>query len=457
MPVSTESKAIIKQALLDLKNRAGLYTRYERYYRGAHDLMFATEKFRNAFGFLFRAFSDNMMPAVVDAVADKLQVTGYRIEAGESKLSDEAWALWQRNRMDARAGEVHQEALRQGDAYVIVWPDADGNVMIYPNRAALCTVCYDDEIPGKIIWGAKLWFTLKMQVRLNLYFPDRIEKYVTSQVMPNGVPETEDAFMVNQIEGEAWPLVNEYGVVPMFHFANNAAIGRTGNSELRDAVRLQDALNKAVLDMMVAMEFAAFRQRWATGLEIEIDANGKAIPPFEPGVERLWTSDDPDTKFGEFEATDLKQFIEVQDSFRFEIARVTGTPLHYLMLNGGHLPSGDAMKMLETRHIAKVKDRQTSFGNVWEDVMTLALRMSNKSDDLQIFTEWADPAPVSVKELLETLILKGQIGVDDEQLLTEAGYGMADIKKMLARTQQRQQQQRDQALQEFNGGGDSAF
>lgn len=436
----------LKQALADLRGRATSYTKCEHYYAGKHNLIFATEKFRNAFGFLFRTFADNLMPAVVDAVADKLQVTGFRVEEGDAGAGDEAWAVWQRNRMDARAGEVHQEALRAGDAYVIVWPDQRGNVTIYPNRAALCTVRYDDEIPGKVIWGAKLWFMQDKKVRLNLYFPDRIEKYVTSQTCPNGLPDGESQFVEFKVDGEAWPLAHDWGVVPVFHFANNAAVGRMGRSELADVMPLQDALNKSVLDMMVAMEFAAFRQRWATGIEIDFDAEGKPKAPFEPGVERLWTSDSPDTKFGEFEESDLSKYIEVQNGFRTEIARVSGTPLHYMMLNSGQLPSGEALRMLEARHLSKVKDRQGTFGNVWEEVIALALRMADKGDSIRLFTEWADPAPQSEKERMEALVLKQQIGVPETQLLTEAGYGAEQIKQMQAE----KQAQRDAAQQQFN-------
>jgi hypothetical protein len=58
---------------------------------------------------------------------------------------------------------------------------------------------------------------------------------------------------------------NPYGVVPVFHFANNADLGMTGRSELEAAMPVQDGLNKSVLDMLVAMEFSAYRQRWAAG------------------------------------------------------------------------------------------------------------------------------------------------------------------------------------------------
>ena len=38
------------------------YDRPERYYNGLHDLRFATEKFENTFGTLFREFALNLCP-----------------------------------------------------------------------------------------------------------------------------------------------------------------------------------------------------------------------------------------------------------------------------------------------------------------------------------------------------------------------------------------------------------
>src|SRR6266404_6505709 len=70
----------IEQAVDNLRKLAGKYSRAERYYRGDHDLSFATEKFQNAFGLLFREFAMNLCPAIVDAVKDKLRVTGFSVE-----------------------------------------------------------------------------------------------------------------------------------------------------------------------------------------------------------------------------------------------------------------------------------------------------------------------------------------------------------------------------------------
>ncbi len=224
---------------------------------------------------------------------------------------------------------------------------------------------------------------------------------------------------------------NPFGVVPVFHFANNSDIGRPGRSELDAAIPVQDGLNKSVLDMLVAMEFSAYRQRWAAGIEIKYDADGKPVAPFTAGVDHLWIADNPNARFGDFEAAQLDQFLKVKDSFRVDIASVTGTPLHYLLQNSGGFPSGESLRKSETRFLAKVRDRQASFGQVWADVMAFALQIEGRGPDIRLITEWEDPAPMSDREFSENILLKKQIGLPVEQALLEAGYGEEDVKGMI--------------------------
>jgi hypothetical protein len=447
----------ITKALDRIRCRAAAYEKAEKYYDGCHNLAYATEKFENAFGKLFREFAMNLCPAVVDAVKDKLVVSEFSIESGETSIADEAWKIWQANRMGIRAGEIHKEAAKTGDAYAIVWPNAEGKVTIYPNRAANCTVFYDDENPGRILWAAKLWQRDDdKRWRLNLFYPDRVERYLTKAAAKPAVstdPKKDLSvipFAAAEFESmEEKPITNPYGIVPVFHFANNGEIGRFGTSELKSAIPVQDALNKSVLDMMVTMEFSAYRQRWAAGIEIEYDDDGKPKAPFEAGISHLWITEHPDAKFGDFEASDLEKFIKVKESFRTDLSMVTGTPAHYLMQTGAAFPqSGISVEKLESRFLNKIRDRQNSFGAVWEDVMSFALTIENKGTGVRLFTGWEDPAPLSENEQLINLGLKKDIGVTDEYLLMEAGYGEADIKKMMAA----KEAERERMVQSFNAG-----
>ncbi|HQZ96518.1 MAG TPA: hypothetical protein PLP21_09385 [Pyrinomonadaceae bacterium] len=120
----------IEKALTNLRANSGRYDKPIRYYNGDHDLAFATEKFENTFGTLFREFALNLCPVICDAVRDKLRVTGFSVEASTHNSANSVNAatrnIWFRNRMASRAGEVHKEALKCGDAYMFVWPNVNG-------------------------------------------------------------------------------------------------------------------------------------------------------------------------------------------------------------------------------------------------------------------------------------------------------------------------------------------
>ena len=418
-----------------LRENSLRYQRAERYYLGRHDLAFATQKFANAFGSQFREFALNLCPAVCEAARDKLKLTSFSSEStGDSRLSTgeieaKTREIWNRNRMAVRAGELHKEALKCGDAYAIVWPNASGEAVIFPNKAANCTVVYDEESPGRTIFAAKYWQTNEKEIRLNLYYADRIERFVTKgsggAILPNA-----DRFVPFEADGNPASIENPFGVVPVFHFANNADIGEPGRSELEPAIPIQDGLNKSVLDMLVAMEYCAYRQRWAAGIEIAYDTDGSPVPPFSAGVDHLWVAEDPNTRFGEFSDANLEQFLKVKESFRIDIASVTGTPLHYLQPQNKTLASGEALRKSETRFIAKIRDRQNAFGRVWEDAMAFALLIEGMGTRISLTAQWEDPAPITERELLENIRIKREIGLPRETALAEAGYGNAAAETM---------------------------
>jgi hypothetical protein len=411
---------IIKEGLTELRKRQVGYRKYQRYYDGNHDLAYSTKKFLTVFGELFKTFSDNLIPTAVNGIADNLQVQNFTVQTGESSLSEKALEIWEANFMEQRSNELHREVLLKGDAYAIVWLDENGKAVIYPNKADNCIVGYDSENPGKRLWAIKTWKEGK-KTRLNLFLPDEVIKYESGFHGINGTK-------FNKIDS----IENTFGSVPVFHFTNQASVGEAGTSEVEPLIPLNDALNKMVLDMLVASEFGAFRQRWATGIEITYGTDGKPINPFTAGAEGIWATTAKDAKFGDFQVTDLEQFIRVQESFRAEIARVASIPLHYLMLQSGNFASGRALQTAEKRFTIKMKMLQLAFGAMWAKVMCSALEMCGCDKGVRLFTQWDDVTSVSENETLSNLRLKHEgLEIPLQQIWKEAGYGAEDIRVML--------------------------
>lgn len=415
----------IKEALDAFVSLGPRYSAARDYYEGRHRLDFASEKFRTAFGHMFRAFADNLCPAVCETVKDRLKLDGFTVTGGGNAQA-KADKIWRRNRLKVRANAVHLDALVEGDAYVIVWPDGEGIPVFYPNRGSAVVIRYDDEQPGYIVRAAKAWPLADKKYRLNLYFPDRIEKYVTREKTQGGLPDKEESFIPFQAIGEAWPLPNPYGKVPVFHFGNRACIGSLGVSELREVSPLQDALNKTVADMLVASEFYGIPQRYAIGLEDLDEAEAKKKYPLLAGG--VWATESKDAKFGEFAAADIAKFIQVSEGFRKEIARVSRTPLHYFALEGS-FPSGEALKTAEAPLIAKVEDRQGTFGAVWSDAMRFALQIVNEGDH-EPEAKWIDTTPRDETQQLQNIVTKvNDLKIPVAQGQREAGYTEKQIEK----------------------------
>ncbi len=435
--LSTEQQKNINWALAAYKakvagdsiTRAAAYVLYGDYYAGRHKLTFATQKFRDTFGDTFQAMKENLCPAVIDGIADKLQLEKLKTEAGDDADLDE---VWKRCRLDQLQGEIHKDALTYGDSYVVVWEDSEDftRPVIYPNLPGSIVVQYHSEKLGYITKGAKYFPHESGKIRLNVYFPDRTEKYITTN-KAKSLPVTAAAFEIFIEEDEEWPLFNPYDKVPIFHFANNAGVGQPGVSELRDIIVLNDALNKSLCDMLVAMEFEAFAQRWVSGLEPKKDENGKEIAPFKSGVDRLWIAKKAEATFGEFSRADLASFITVQNSLRAAIARNAGFPLYYFMLETGTPPSGEALKTSTARVTAKVSDRQISFGNRWEDIAKFCLEIKGRRDVATV-AKWKDTSPgLTEKETWEVATLQRDNGVSRKQVLSERNYTEPQIAQFI--------------------------
>ena len=436
-PLDPESVAA--QGLARLRAAAHTTARYRRYYQGEHDLHFATDKFRSTFGGLFHAFADNVMPLVVDSLADRLIIDGFDgLEAGgdasdmaRARVGTLARSIWERERMPRRARATHVEALITGSATLIVWPDTDGRPRLYPQRADECAVGLDVEQPGRVAWAMKLWQRDDGRLRATVYLPDAIYKYVTvTPPLASVFPASLDAFEPFRAPDEPWPLPNPYARVPVFLFSNNVSAGthsgEAGRSELHDACPLQDALNKTMLDTLVAQEYVALPQRILTGIEWPVDeATGAPVPARQLMTDRIWAIANPDARVIELARADIAQLHASARALRAEIALVTRTPAHFFALDAGRWPSGEALKTAETPFLSRVRDRQVAFGDAWEDVLAFALLLAGEPD-ARLETRWQPAEQRSDNDIAQRAQAYAAVGLGAEQALRAAGWMDAD-------------------------------
>jgi len=445
-----------RDALLkDLNARSESTALYDEYYEGEQRLAFATSKFRKAFGDLFKEFADNWCDLVVDAVDERLDVEGFRFGEGDDRATADkgAWNIWQRNQMDAFSQQGHLESLIYGQASVLVWVGSDDKAVITVEHPTQMIVWTDPGNPTKRVAALKAWDD-GSDTLATLYLPHGIFKWERKATTTSGKATP---WAQRVVSGEDWPLKNPLGVVPVVPLANRPRLLRSGVSEIKKVVPVQDAVNKLVADMMVASEYQAFRQRWATGLELPtlFDEDGEPLPEekqmaqvWQHAIDRLWTSEDTDTKFGEFSATDLAPFTIGIEMLVQHIASQTRTPPHYFYLSG-QFPSGESIKSAETGLVAKVLRKERFFGEAWEEVVRLAFAVEGdkgKAADYRAETIWADAESRTESEHVDATVKKQTLGVPVAQLWEDLGYSQTQIDRFRGMLQAEQADQTGLAL-----------
>lgn len=409
----------------NLTARQAELARLSDYHAGRHRMAFMSEKFRTAFGGMFSSFADNFLPLVVDAVEERLNVQGFRF--GTNPVADkEAWDLWQSNGLDALSQLAHQESLIKGDSYAIVWAKSDGTPRVTIESAEQCIVGYAPGDRTQRVAALKSWKDAD-GLHATLFLPDAVYKFIQPT---NGAVSWE----ADQGADDAWPIPNPLGVVPVVPLTNRPSLTSPyGVSEFLNVIPLQDGINKTLADMLVASEYIAFPQRYATGLEIPVDDQGNSVSPFNIALDKFLVSEDPNTKFGSLTAGDLSNYVKAIETLVQHLSTETRTPPHYFNV-GGNLPSGDAIKAAETGLVAKSRRKMRFYGEAWEEVMRLCFKVMGdpKADITNSETIWADPEYRSESELADALVKRAAIGVPRQQLWEDAGYSQTQISRFHA-------------------------
>jgi hypothetical protein len=431
-----------------LDARASTLQQLDDYVAGKHPLAFATDRFREVFGGLFVEFADNWCDLVNDAVRERLGVKGFRL--GDSTDSDtEVWRIWQANHLDADSQIAHSELLKLTECSALVWsnPLDEKTPKITIESPFETIVAFAPGSRRDRLAALKRWEDDDGVEQATLYLPDGLYKF--SATGDTDVDAEEEAaadeegltagsrWRIREIpDSETWPLANPLGVVPMVTMFNKPrlrprdSLGLYGEAEHAKVIPIQDGINKTMMDMFVASEFGSFRQRYVTGLELATDPEtGKRIEAFEAAMERLWATKNKDAKFGEFEATDLGNFVKAIEMLVQHTASQTRTPPHYFYLKG-EMPSGESIKSAETGLVAKAYEKMLFLGEDWEEVMGLALKTVGSEAPVTSETIWGDPEYRTESEHIDALLKLGAMGVPQEILWEKAGFSQTEIRRI---------------------------
>jgi hypothetical protein len=408
----------------DDKERLERYATYEGYYDGRLGRAKLTGRLkayleRDGFGYV-----ENFSETLVDALALCLELSGMTSE--DDALNEWLVEAWEANRLDDTQGVLHTQVPMQGDGYIIVdWnPETELPRFTY-NRPALHRPVYDEH--GRMILDAKCWPEGGSR-RLNLYFPDRVEKWITAS-SDAGADESiwtphHDPTDVDEQGENRWPTpwVDAAGDplgIPVFHMRNKPKGRDFGRSELHSVIPQIIYLTKQLTDLAEILDYQGAGQTWASGV-------GDAT--FVASAGTVWKTKNEGARFGRFDPVNPQGTLEAIEQTMRRIAARSQTPLHQLM-TGGVNPTGETQRAANAPLYRKAHDRETSFGGVWADAWRMAIRLQQLHvpafkvpDDFKVNASWTPPDSNDPQGDLDAAEAKLRIGVSKATVLSELGY-----------------------------------
>jgi hypothetical protein len=166
---------------------------------------------------------------------------------------------------------------------------------------------------------------------------------------------------------------------------------------------------------------------------VDKDEEGKPVPPFRMGVDKLLVAPDSDTSFGEFSASTTEDLQAAVEQDIRHIAVVTSTPSTMFGVSSISNISSESLAALEGGLSRKVAIKQGNFGESLEYAMQIGGRMMGVAVPDTIEVDWRDLEISSMSQRSNAYVQLRGSGMPVEYLLeTTMNLTPQTIKRVMA-------------------------
>lgn len=390
-----------------------------RYLEGNHELPFAPEGVNAEYEELQKSAPLPLIRLAVRTPVQRLKAGGVRFD-GADDVDERAWKVWKANNLDARQRIVYTNALVYPRGGIVsVWPN-DANresPLIRPESPWDTWVEPNPDDPFRPLWAVK-----------------RVQRPGTP-TQSGVVPTVTDAWVYTdpvihhfQAEGisAGWRYVgqvaNPLGRVPFVVFLPEH--DGTGNavSYVDPLIPMQRAIDALRFDLLLAAQFAAYRQRIIVGFDpvlrdpetgepvyrrdeqgnVILDENGLPVPiivkPGKASVDRFLVFPGDATNVFDLPESDLKNYVVAHNMLVATFSSAAQVPPQYLVGDFKNV-SGDLMTATEATLRSFCNDLRTSFGEGWDEVFRLEALARGAAEPEQVEVSWLDAEPKSLEQI----------------------------------------------------------
>ncbi|MGY2036609.1 phage portal protein [Nocardia gipuzkoensis] len=373
---------------------------------------------------LARKSQTNFLPLILDVYGQAMKVDNYLTGVTVNPLTQRRsgaqagpWKWWQRNRMGAGQTGIHRSALHYGTSYATVLPslrpreETEGEetpVYIRGVSPRQMTALYGEPLEWDPRRGGPVddaWPIMALEMKgpmIRLYDEINVHFIGVKNVPQSALGWTDPSYLrasnFEYIDGRR----HDVGVCPVVRYRDRVLLdGEEQFGIIEPLLTIQQRINETTYQMLVAQYYSAFKQRYIMGW----------LPKSEAEALRVAVSDtqffkDPNTKAGQFDATDLENYIKSKESALRDGAAIGQVPAQQLGLSGISNISEASLAALEAGKDRKASEIQASLGESHEQTLRTAAHISGDTAAAADFASeviWQDTTARSLAQTVDAL------------------------------------------------------
>lgn len=385
---NAKATALVKEWFPEWKNEKERLDGIDLWYRGNNEAIKAPHGATPELKRLIELSKSPWLGLVVTTVAQTMFVDGYRSPLDEDGAEPRGvitgpWRTWLGNGMQARQIAIHRANLAYGYAFATALPgtDAFGQKMAVLRGVSPRKMYAAYQNPAEDEWPMwTLQFEAQGKDSYLVKFMDEGEvHYLTSSA---------DGSQVEWLERR----VHGVGVTPAVRYTNMLDLDGRTPGEVEPFIPLAKRIDKTDFDRLVTQHFNSWKKLWIAGMtkpDSETEANGIKI---KLAQDDILISDNAETRFGAFEASELTGFISAKENDVKTLAAVSQTPSHALTGDLINL-SAEALAAARAQLDQKAGERKVSVGVSHDQLLRLGARIEGDmeaANDFSAHVTWQD-------------------------------------------------------------------
>lgn len=267
---------------------------------------------------------------------------------GDESIHDELWRIWQANQMPARQKRLWRAVFTGGFGHALVLPgEPTPQIKLYSAKN-MVSVYQDPEFDEWPMYAAEASVADANHFHFRVF--DDTSVYTLGMNAAGGDVE----FITSDDHGA--------GVTPVVRFAGDVDTDGNTEGEVERLIPIQAAVDQSKFDLLMTQTFSSFKIRYAAGMATPENQEEADRIKLILAQDRILVSDDPNTKFGTLDGTDLLGYIESGKASKQELATIAQVSPKAIVGAQANTSSGaEAQAADEASTMRKLSDFETVF------------------------------------------------------------------------------------------------